>query len=133
MKGGGILKERVKQLRSALGLTQQKFADRLGLKRQTIAAYEIGNIEPSESTLLLICKEFGVNKDWMLTGNGEMYDILEDDVSAVVSDLLEEDNPFYDLIVGIMKTYKKLDDKSKEALKNLSKELLDNMGKREDN
>ena len=113
-------------------MTQQKFADRLGLKRQTIAAYEIGNIEPSESTLLLICKEFSVNKEWLLTGKGETFDIPEDEVAAVVSDLLEEDNPFYDLIVGIMKTYKKLDDKSKDALKNLSKELLDNLGKRED-
>lgn len=65
------MKDRIKELRKSLGLTQQKFADRLGLKRQTIAAYEIGNIEPSESTLLLICKEFGINKDWLLTGKGE--------------------------------------------------------------
>lgn len=132
MKGGEILKERIKQLRNVLGLTQQKFADRLGLKRQTIAAYEIGNIEPSDSTLLLICKEFCTNKEWLLTGNGEMFDIPEDEVAAVVSDLLEEDNPFYDLIVGIMKTYKKLDGKSQEALKNLSKELLYNLRKREE-
>ncbi len=66
------LKERIKELRKTFGLTQQKFADRLGLKRQTIAAYEIGNIEPSESTLLLICKEFNVNEDWLRTGDGEM-------------------------------------------------------------
>lgn len=118
------MKERIKQLRSSLGLTQQKFADRLGLKRQTVAAYEIGNIEPSESTSLLICKEFGINKDWLITGKGEMYDIPEDEVAAVVSDLLEEDNPFYDLIIGIMKTYQQLDGKSQDALKELCKSLL---------
>lgn len=66
------MKERIKKLRTHLGLTQQKFADRLGLKRQTIAAYEIGNIEPSDSTLLLICKEFNVNELWLRTGKGEM-------------------------------------------------------------
>ena len=65
------MKERIKQLRNSLGFTQQKFADRLGLKRQTIAAYEIGNIEPSDSTLLLICKEFNVNENWLRTGEGE--------------------------------------------------------------
>ena len=123
------MKERIKQLRNSLGLTQQKFADRLGLKRQTIAAYEVGNIEPSDSTLLLICKEFEVNKDWLLTGKGDMYDIPEDETAAVVSDLLEEDNPFYDLIIRIMKTYKKLDDKSQTALKNMSQELLNNLKK----
>ncbi len=66
------MKNRIKKLRNHLGLTQQKFADKLGLKRQTIAAYEIGNIEPSESTLLLICKEFGINKDWLLYGKEPM-------------------------------------------------------------
>lgn len=60
-------------LRNELGLTQQKFADRLGLKRQTIAAYEVGNIEPSDSTLLLICKEFNVNEVWLRSGAGEMH------------------------------------------------------------
>lgn len=91
------------------------------------------NVKPRDLFIKTVCREFGINEDWLRIGEGEMYDIPEDEVSAVVSDLLEEDNPFYDLIVGIMKTYKKLDDKSKEVLKNLSKELLDNMGKREDN
>lgn len=68
------MKERIKELRTHLGLTQQKFADKLGLKRQTIAAYEIGNIEPSDSTLLLICKEFNISEDWLRTGQGEMIE-----------------------------------------------------------
>lgn len=123
------MKNRIKKIRKTANMTQQKFADRLGLKRQTIATYETGRVEPSDSTLLLICKEFNVNKEWLLTGTGDMYDIPEDETAAVVSDLLEEDNPFYDLIVGIMKTYKKLDDKSQTALKNLSQELLDNLKK----
>lgn len=90
------------------------------------------NVKPRDLFIKSVCREFGVNEDWLRIGEGEMYDIPEDDISAVVSDLLEEDNPFYDLIVGIMKTYRKLDSKSQEALKNLSKELLDNLGKREE-
>lgn len=66
------MKDRIKKLRKHLNLTQQKFADRLGLKRQTIAAYEIGNIEPSESTLLLMCKEFDVNEAWLRYGTEPM-------------------------------------------------------------
>lgn len=65
------MKDRIKQIRNSLGLTQQKFADRLGLKRQTIAAYEIGNIKPSDSTIILICKEFNINKEWLENGEGE--------------------------------------------------------------
>ena len=88
------MKERIKQLRNYLGLTQQKFADRLGLKRQTIAAYEIGNIEPSDSTLLLICKEFGVDEKWLRTGDGEMCPPVypEDRFASNISKLQRSDD-----------------------------------------
>lgn len=66
------MKRRIKELRSSMGLTQQQFADRLGLKRQTIAAYEVGNTEPSNATLLSICREYKVNENWLRTGEGEM-------------------------------------------------------------
>ena len=126
------MNERIKDIRKKEGLSQQKFADKLGIARGNIAAYEVGKNSPSDAAVSLICSKFNVNKDWLLTGKGDMYDVPEDEVADVVSDLLEEDNPFYDLIVGNMKTYKKLDGKSQEALKNLSKELLDNLGKREE-
>lgn len=88
------MKERIKLLRNSLGLTQQKFADRLGLKRQTIAAYEIGNIEPSESTLLLICKEFGISEKWLRYNEGEMKieDCLEERYATNVAKLQRTDN-----------------------------------------
>lgn len=40
------MKERIKELRKSLGITQQDFADKLGLKRNTIATYEIGKAVP---------------------------------------------------------------------------------------
>ena len=72
-KGGLKMKERIKKIRKEQNMTQQSFADKLGLKRQTIAAYEIGNIEPSNAVILSICREFNVNEKWLRTGNGEPY------------------------------------------------------------
>lgn len=126
------MKDRIKKIRIDNKLSMEKFGERIGITKASVSRIESGENNPSDQTIILICKEFGVNKEWLLTGIGETYDVPEDDVAAVVSDLLEEDNPFYDLIVGIMKTYQKLDSKSQEALKNLGKELLNNMGKRED-
>lgn len=126
------MKDRIKKIRIDNKLSMEKFGERIGITKASVSRIESGENNPSDQTIILICKEFGVNKEWLLTGIGETYDVPEDDVAAVVSDLLEEDNPFYDLIVGIMKTYQKLDNKSQEALKNLGKELLNNMGKRED-
>lgn len=64
------MKDRIKALRKELGLTQEKFADRLGVKRNTIATYEIGRNEPIDAVISLICKEFHVNEEWLRTGEG---------------------------------------------------------------
>ena len=68
--GGEALHTRIKKLRKSLDLTQQKFADALGIKQTTVASYEIGRIVPSDSTIKLICREFDVNEDWLRTGEG---------------------------------------------------------------
>ena len=43
------MRERIVKLRKALGLTQQQFADEIGIKRGTVANYEVGRNEPTES------------------------------------------------------------------------------------
>ncbi len=88
------MNKRIKQLRKELGLTQQNFADRLRVKRQTIASYEVGKITPSESTLILMCKEFNVNEMWLRTGEGEMFTKLSDDDKLIllVSYAMKEEN-----------------------------------------
>ena len=67
------MNERIKKLRKALDLTQQKFADRLGMKQNTIATYEMGRATPSDPTIKSICREFNVSEEWLRTGNGEMF------------------------------------------------------------
>ena len=64
------MNERIKRLRSKLEMTQQEFADRLGIKRGTLANYEIGRNEPIDAVISLICKEFNVNEAWLRTGEG---------------------------------------------------------------
>lgn len=67
------MEERIKQLRKHLDLTQQEFADRIGIKRNTIANYESGRNEPIDSVISLICREFNVNEPWLRKGEGEMF------------------------------------------------------------
>ena len=67
------MKERLKQLRKDQGLTQQEFADKIGVKRNTVATYEIGRNEPIDSVISLICDRFHVSETWLRTGKGEMY------------------------------------------------------------
>lgn len=62
---------RIKTVRKSLNYTQQKFADELGLKQNTIATYEMDRSAPSERTLTDICEKFGVDPVWLRTGVGD--------------------------------------------------------------
>lgn len=128
--------ERLKELRKALGLTQEKFANRLSIKRNTLANYEIGRNEPIDAVIMLICKEFNVNEEWLRFGKGEMFRQLpqEDETAALVFNLLDdEENPFYSLILETVRTYDQLDEKSKEVLKLFGLKLLENIQKKKEN
>ena len=67
------MKDRFKELREALSLTQQKFADKLDISRNFVAQIEMGNKIPSERTVKDICREFKVNYEWLTEGTGEMF------------------------------------------------------------
>ena len=66
---------RTKELRKALGLTQQEFADRLGIKRATVSKYDIDATDPSDAVISLICRVFNVREAWLRDGTGEMFEV----------------------------------------------------------
>ena len=65
--------ERIKELRKFLGLTQQEFSEKIGVKRNTVAQYEMGRNPPIDTVITLICREYNVNETWLRTGEGEMF------------------------------------------------------------
>lgn len=67
------MNERLKKLRRELELTQQEFADKIGMKQNTIATYEMGRATPSDPAIRSICREFNVNEHWLRDGTGEMF------------------------------------------------------------
>lgn len=77
------MKDHIKKIRKELDLTQQKFADKIGVKRNTIAMYEMGKTIPSDQTVKSICREFNVNEEWLRNGIGEMF-------KAAPSDALDQ-------------------------------------------
>lgn len=67
-------KERLKEWRRQLGLTQQQFCDATGIPLRTLCGYEGGTRRPGEEALAAIA-ETGCNINWLLTGKGEMRDV----------------------------------------------------------
>lgn len=79
------MNERIKQIRRELGLTQAEFAERIGLKQNSIALIESGKRNISDQAVLSICREYGVNEEWLRTGTGEkMTPDASDELEALV-------------------------------------------------
>lgn len=89
------MNERIKELRKAIGLTQQDFADRIRVKRNTVATYEMGRSIPSDAAISLICREFDVNENWLRTGEGEMFIKLsrDEEIAEFMGEILKDEQP----------------------------------------
>lgn len=85
--------ERVKELRKQINLTQQAFADRLNLKRNTVGSYEVNVVAPSDRTISDICREFNVNETWLRTGEGEMFNQItqSEKLAAFLADITADE------------------------------------------
>ncbi len=114
--------ERLKKLRKALDLTQQKFADKIGMKQNTIAQYEIGRTVPSDAIIFSICREFNVNEEWLRNGTGEMFlqSNRNADIARLTKELLSEEsdsfkNRFISMLANLSVTeWEFLEQKAKE-------------------
>lgn len=99
------MKDRIKKIRRELDLTQQEFADRIGIKRGGVANYETGRNEPVDSVISLICREFNVNENWLRTGEGEMFPPIDRqmEIAKFTKQLLDEDeNSFKNRLVSML-------------------------------
>lgn len=67
------MNDRINQIRRKEGMSQRKFADRIGVSENYVWMMEKGDRVPSDRTIADICREFGISEEWLRTGNGEMY------------------------------------------------------------
>ncbi len=67
------MRSRIKQLRKELKLSQQEFAEKIHISRSQLSYYESGTVNIPQRSQNEICEKFNVNKEWLLTGKGEMY------------------------------------------------------------
>ena len=73
------MNERVKELRTSLGLSTEKFGARVGVTRSAISRIESGVVNVTEQMQKSICREFNVNEEWLRNGTGEMFNSMSQD------------------------------------------------------
>jgi transcriptional regulator with XRE-family HTH domain len=106
---------RIKAVRKALGVSQNDFCKGIFLSRSFYTQIETGARNPNERVYELISNKYHVNKDWLLTGRGEMFSESPPDVELVqLMDIIKELDPlFRDCVIQQIKLMANLHRKSK--------------------
>ena len=117
VQGGDYLTlgDRIKYLRKELKMSQKSFGEKLGTTRDAINNIEMDRLkrpDQKESLYRLICKEFHVNYDWLVNGEGDMYleDAPEDEFTRAMVEIDVKDPKARQAILD----YWKLDDTDKQ-------------------
>ena len=65
--------ERIKAIRKELGLTLEKFGKKLGVTKTTISRIEKGVNNLTDQMARSICREYNVDYDYLMYGEGDMF------------------------------------------------------------
>lgn len=84
--------ERVREIRKSLGLTLEKFGEKVGVKKNAISQIENGRNSLTEQMIKSICREFSVDYIWLTTGEGEMFVDSDDDFLEKIDRIMAGEN-----------------------------------------
>ena len=98
--------ERIREVRKALGLTLEKFGDKLGVKKNTLSALERGVNGLTDQMAKAICREYNVSYDYLIYGEGDPFDDLPQtvlDELCIQYELDDIDRQIIDLYISLPK------------------------------
>ena len=94
---------RIKEIRTDNNLTQQEFAQKIGLARGYVAKIESNKATPGFRTLNDICEKFQINKQWLLTGEGKKYSEIEtNELAFLIGKFAAENDEFKKRVITEM-------------------------------
>lgn len=127
--------ERFKKVRSFLNMKQGDFAKEIRTTQGHVSDIENGRKAVSDRVVEILSLKYNVNEKWLRSGTGDMFRKPSDEVGYYVEELLEyegDGNPFYDMIIEMMKTYHGLDEKSKTVIREYFKGVKKGLSEKEE-
>lgn len=124
----GEIGERIKHVRKKfLNKTQKDFGSQIGLKPNSVSDIESGKNNPTDTVIRFVCREFGINEEWLRTGTGDMLQPVQDRFSFYLGQIKAGDDDF---IKDLIETYMELDQISKDALRSVAYGMAEKFKKR---
>lgn len=96
--------ERIKDVRKALNLTQDKFGAKLGVGKTAISKIEKEERGVTEQLRLAVCREFRVSEDWLRTGKGDMFvePAEDEEIARFMGDILTGEPDFRRRLISVL-------------------------------
>lgn len=116
--------ERIRILRKELGLTQTEFSKKIRLSQNHLTGIETGKRNLTEPVSKLICDEFGVNEQWLRTGEGDMFRKIspDEEFARIMMEVQISNDP---IIRRIISTYWKLTPEEKAGVQKMVQCFVD--------
>lgn len=104
--------QRIRKVREELNLSQAAFGKMINISQSQIASYETGYRKITDRTIKDICREFNVNEDWLISGNGDMFNSLTDDeeFAFLMGQITADDNPLLKNLIKVLSQINNEDD-----------------------
>ena len=123
---------RVKILRQALGMSQTDFGAKIGVTRGVINNLDRGLTDLQDPLLSLICSVFNARREWLETGEGEMFEPKDaeapfyDAMGIITND--EPDSFRKRFVIALAE----LDDAGLDAMEQFIRSLIRDIGTKKD-
>ena len=121
------MEKRIQAARKAKGLTLKQLGDIIGISESAVSNIERGRNKPSGSTLILLCEKLGINREWLETGEGEMF--APEAEQAEIARMIESisDSP---AMRSLLSTWAQLSDENKAVFERFAADYVEDYNRR---
>ena len=122
------MEKRIQAARKAKGLTLKQLGDIIGISESAVSNIERGRNKPSGSTLILLCEKLGINREWLETGEGEMFEptTQQDETAKLIESI--SDSP---AMRSLLSTWAQLSDENKAVFERFAADYVQDYNQRQ--
>ena len=121
------MEKRIQAARKAKGLTLKQLGDIIGISESAVSNIERGRNKPSGSTLILLCEKLGVNREWLESGEGEMFEPTTEQAETARMIEAISDSP---AMRSLLSTWAQLSDENKAVFERFAADYVDDYMRR---
>ena len=120
-----MISKRIRQVRESQivngkKMTQELFGEKLGVTRSVIANIEYNRVEATEAIIKLICATFHVSYLWLKTGEGETFESVDINTTALFDRIMAGEN---ETAKAVFRAFAELDDEEWKVIEKIIKKI----------